>query len=112
MPISYTEALEEITAAIGDIQKWIKELHNEARENCDQHLTNCLNIAKEMSQDEKASLIKKLMAAEKRNEAFSPLKYYCGKLMKSQAIYAVMVPTSWTTRYSDDTSLLEDPKAI
>ena len=52
------------------------------------------------------------MATERSNEAFSWLKYYRQKSLKSQAIDAVTVPTPWTTRNPDDTSPLEDPKDI
>ena len=52
------------------------------------------------------------MTAERKNEAFGWLKYYCGKLQRSQAIDAVIVPASWTTRGEDNTSPLEDPKNI
>ena len=52
------------------------------------------------------------MTAERKNEAFSWLKYYFGKLQKSQEVYAVTVPASWTTIGMNNTSPLEDPKYI
>ena len=52
------------------------------------------------------------MAAERSNEAFSQLKYYCVKLLNSQAIDSVTVPASLTTRDPEDTSPLEDTKDV
>ena len=59
-----------------------------------------------------ASIIKRIMTAERKNEAFGRLKYYCEKSQQSQAIDAVTVPALWTTQGEDDTSPLEDPKNI
>ena len=64
----------------------IRELNNESREHCDQHLIRNFNIMKELSQDESTSIIKKVMTEERRNKAFSWLKHYHGKVLKSQAI--------------------------
>ena len=52
------------------------------------------------------------MTAERRNEAFCWLKYYCGGYTKSQAIKAVTVPKSWTTRDANNTLPLQNPKTI
>lgn len=94
LPVSETMTIDEINDAIGRIRNQIRDLHIEAREHRDQHLIHCLNIAKELSKDEKASIIKNIMTAERRNEAFCCLKYYRRGSTKSQAINVVTVPTS------------------
>ena len=66
LPISETITLENITKAINDIRKQIQELHREAEKNQDQHLINCLNLARKLSQEENTSIIKRIINSEKK----------------------------------------------
>ena len=102
--------MTEIEAAIRKIRARIKVLHADARELRDQHLLDCLHIAREVSQEQKASIIQRIRQQERRNEAYSRLKYYRGKTVKSQSIDHVIIPKSWTEKEEDEP--LEDPKEL
>ena len=52
--------MTEIEAAIRKIRARIKVLHADARELRDQHLLDCLHIAREVSQEQKASIIQRI----------------------------------------------------
>ena len=57
IPITKEMEMIEIEAAILKIWTRIKVLHADARELRDQHLLDCLHIARELSQEQKASII-------------------------------------------------------
>ena len=102
--------MKEIEEAIQQIRTRIKVLHSEARELRDQHLLDCLHIARKLSQEQKASIIQHIRQQERRNEAYSRLKYYRGKTVKSQSIDHVTIPKSSTEKEED--APLEDPKEL
>lgn len=62
--------LKEITEAINRIYKRIKELLKEAKENYNQYLLDCSNIARKLNQEENELIIKRVRPEGRRNEAF------------------------------------------
>ena len=102
----------KIDSAIVQLRKKIRELHEKAVELRDQHLLNLLSLAHEIHDKERATMIETIRKQERHHQGYGLLKYFRGKTVKSQAVNEIKIPSSWTGRTENDTSPLEDAKAL
>ena len=80
--ISDSTSTLEIDSAIITLRKRIRELHEKAVELRDQHLLNLLNLARELHDKERATMIKAIRKQERRHQGYGLLKYFRDKTVK------------------------------
>ena len=67
---------------------------------------------RELQDNKRAKMIDTIRKQERRHRGYGLLKYFRGKLVKSQAVNEIKIPSSWINRSEDDTSLLDNPKKL